>query len=105
MTLDHQAEQAIAASKAEERTSRKVMRRRTARRKRDIDQPITDLSTHPTETVTPAVLAAHQRCDARTIIRMIECQTLVGYKVGREWRVLTASAREMFPLGTERRAS
>ena len=71
------------------------MRRKTTRRLRHIDQPIVDLDTHPVETVTPKVLATCPRvcCDVRTIIRMIESGALVGYKVGREWRITTASAR------------
>lgn len=73
-----------------------MTRRRGKRRPRDIDQPITDLATHPTETVTPKVLAENQRCDVRTIIRMIEEGALVGYKVGREWRVTTESVRAAF---------
>lgn len=78
------------------------MRRRTKRRLRDIDRPIVDLATHPTPAVTPAVLAAYGPidCDERTIIKMAQAGALVGYKVGREWRITVLSARRAFPVET-----
>jgi hypothetical protein len=78
------------------------MRRRLLR---DIDRPIQHLPTHATETVTPKVLAANQRCDVRTILRMVESGALIGYKVGREWRIVTESARQAFPVEQHRAAS
>lgn len=80
------------------------MRRRLLR---DIDRPIQDLATHPTETVTPKVLANYPPvcCDVRTILRMVDAGSLVGYKVGREWRITVASAREAFPVERHRAAS
>lgn len=81
------------------------MNRKTQRRLRDIDAPILDLGSHPTETVTPKVMAAHERCDVRTILRMVEQGALVGYRVGREWRISVASARAVFHVQLHRAAS
>jgi excisionase family DNA binding protein len=66
------------------------------RRPREVDRPIEDLGTHSAREVTVRVLAHHLECDPRTIVRMIAERTLAAYKVGREWRVVTESARQAF---------
>lgn len=77
-----------------------VIRSSRRRLARDIDMPIVDLATHPSREVTLKVLAAYLQCDPRTLIRMMTDreQSLVGYKVGREWRIPTSEARAAFPV-------
>lgn len=82
-----------------------MSRRKGPRRVRDIDRPIENLATHPTETVTPKVLADQQRCDRRTIMKLVEAGKLDGYRVGREWRITIASARKTFAAEHHRHAS
>lgn len=72
---------------------------------RSCDQPIVDLATHPARDVTLKVLAAWLECDRRTLVDMLTGGQLLGYRVGREWRIVTASAREMFPMELHQRAS
>lgn len=60
--------------------------------------PLEDLNTYDWPYVTPGDLARlpHVNCDPRTILRMI--RELDGYRVGRNWRIPTASARRAFPI-------
>lgn len=55
-----------------------------------------DLFTHPKRYVTVADLASFVCVERRTIVRMIHAGSLLAVKVGRAWRVDTASARDAF---------
>lgn len=59
-------------------------------------RPITNLATDERAYVTPPELATYLHCDARTILRMIESGALPAVRVGRNWRVRTAVARQTF---------
>ena len=56
------------------------------------------LATFPYEWVTPLELAAYLRVDVRTVLRMIEGQSLFACRVGRHWRIPTNEARRAFPV-------
>lgn len=58
--------------------------------------PLLDLSTHEWPWVTPPELARYLKCDRRTILRMIDADTLLAYRVGRNWRIPTDEARDAF---------
>jgi excisionase family DNA binding protein len=75
------------------------------RRHRVIDQPIQDLSSHPSPYVTVSVLAEYLSVERDTVVRMIHLQTLFAFKVGREWRIPIEAAREAFPSRRSMRAS
>jgi excisionase family DNA binding protein len=59
--------------------------------------PLVDLATYAHPFVTPRELATYLPCDPRTILRMIDAQSLHAYRVGRNWRVPIAEARRAFP--------
>lgn len=55
-----------------------------------------DLATYRRPFVTAGALAGYLGVDRRTIVRMIAMSALEGVKVGRQWRIPTAAARETF---------
>ena len=57
-----------------------------------------NLKTHQFPWVTPPELASYLKCDPRSILRMIDAQTLFAYKVGRNWRIPIEHARAAFPV-------
>jgi excisionase family DNA binding protein len=65
--------------------------------KRHYRVPLDDLMTFPYKDVSPVELADYLRCDARTIIRMIQTGALFAYRVGRKFRIPIEEARRAFP--------
>lgn len=57
-----------------------------------------DLASYAKPYVTANALAEYLNVDRRTIVRMIAAGALAGIKVGRVWRISTASAREAFKI-------
>lgn len=55
-----------------------------------------DLATHRRPFATATELASYLDCDRRVIVRMIANGALEGVKVGRTWRIPTATARAAF---------
>lgn len=61
-------------------------------------QRFVSFDTFPYAYMTPPEIAGAVKCDARTILRMIDNGSLHGYRVGRNWRVLVAEVRRAFPV-------
>ena len=74
--------------------SERLVQRATRRLSR---APITNLASCEYHFATPKELAACERCDVRTILRMIAAGSLYAYKVGRRWRIPIEEARKAFP--------
>lgn len=55
-----------------------------------------DLATERRPFVTVTELASYLSCDPRVVVRMIANGSLTGVKVGRSWRIPTATARAAF---------
>lgn len=61
-----------------------------------LEESAFDLATHRKPFVTAGALAEYLDCDRRTIVRMIQTDSLPGVKVGRSWRIPTDAARARF---------
>jgi excisionase family DNA binding protein len=66
---------------------------------------IVSLARETREWVTPNELSAYLGCDVRTILRLVNADTLYAYRVGNRWRIPTEDARRAFPEKPQARAA